>query len=335
MSAPWHVLVPEGVDDPARPSGGNVYDQHLCAGLAAAGVDVRTRAVADAAAALCNVPDGASVVVDGLLATPGLVPHAGRLRLAVLLHMPTWTPDERAVLAAAAVVITTSDWARGRVLAEYGLDPRAVHTARPGTEPAPLADGTPGGGRLLCVGVLAPHKAQDVLVDALAGLRGEWSCDLVGSVDRDHAFAARLRQRIDAHGLAGRVRLAGPQVGAALAAAYAAADVLVLPSRAESYGMVLGEALARGLPAIASAVGGVPEALGTAADGRVPGLLVPPGDEVQLAAALARWLGDASLRAGLRAAARSRRGSLPSWEETVQIVRAAVNVSAGVSRRSL
>ncbi|MFW6034575.1 MAG: glycosyltransferase, partial [bacterium] len=94
------------------------------------------------------------------------------------------------------------------------------------------------------------------------------------------------------------------------------ADVLVLSSRAESYGMVVAEAVAHGLPVIATSVGGVPEALGRAADGRLPGLLVPAGDARALAAAVRDYLTDGSLRAGLRQAAADRRDRLPRWPDT-------------------
>ena len=108
----------------------------------------------------------------------------------------------------------------------------------------------------------------------------------------------------------GRVRFSGPQTEADLARSYAAADVLVLPSRAETYGMVVTEALARGLPVVAAEVGGVPEALGHGADGARPGLLVPPDDPAALRDALRAWLEDADLRGRLRRAARERRASL-------------------------
>ena len=116
------------------------------------------------------------------------------------------------------------------------------------------------------------------------------------------------------------MRFAGPLVGAELDAAYAAADLVVLPSRGETYGMVVTEALARGLPVLATAVGGLPDALGRAPDGGVPGLLVPPGDAAALAGALRRWLTDADLRARLRRSAAARRTGLAGWATTARIV---------------
>ena len=124
----------------------------------------------------------------------------------------------------------------------------------------------------------------------------------------------RRRLEAEAAGVGGRIRFPGVQIGDDLAHAYAAADVLVLASRAETYGMVVTEALARGLPVIATAVGGLPEALGQASDGRRPGLLVPPEDSVALAAALRDWLVDANLRHRLREAARERRSTLSGWD---------------------
>ena len=117
--------------------------------------------------------------------------------------------------------------------------------------------------------------------------------------------------------------------GADLDRSYAAADLLVLASRAETYGMVVTEALARGLPVVAAEVGGVPEALGHGADGMPPGLLVPPGDPAALGAALRAWLGDAELRRRLRRAARERRASLAGWSTTTSIV---AGVLAGAAR---
>ena len=137
----------------------------------------------------------------------------------------------------------------------------------------------------------------------------------MGSLDRDPAFAESLRRRAREDGLAGRVRFPGPLTGADLAQSYGAADLLVLASRAETYGMVVTEALARGLPVVAAEVGGVPEALGHGADGARPGLLVPPDDPAALGAALRAWLGDAGLRRRLRRAARERRESLSRWSD--------------------
>ena len=82
--------------------------------------------------------------------------------------------------------------------------------------------------------------------------------------------------------------------------------------------MTATEALAHGVPVIAAAVGGLPEALGTTADGTRPGQLITPGDPAALAAALGDWLGDECHRRRLRAAARQRRSALCGWEQTAR-----------------
>ncbi len=137
-------------------------------------------------------------------------------------------------------------------------------------------------------------KGHDVLLDALATISDlSWHCVCVGSLDRDPAFVEGLRRRSRDGGLGDRVYFAGPRTGADLDRSYAAADLMVLASRAETYGMVVTEALARGLPVVAAEVGGLTEALGHGADGTRPGLLVPPDDPAALGAALRAWLGDA------------------------------------------
>jgi glycosyltransferase involved in cell wall biosynthesis len=161
--------------------------------------------------------------------------------------------------------------------------------------------------------VLAAHKGQDILLDALAQLTDlSWRCTCVGALDRDPAFVAALQR----HPVATRVEFAGVRIGLELEQAYASADVLVLPSRIEAYGMVVTEALARGLPVIACAVGGVPDTLGRISDDRRPGVLVDADSPGDLAAALRNWLGDAALRAELRTVARSRRSTLAGWAAT-------------------
>jgi glycosyltransferase involved in cell wall biosynthesis len=339
-----HVIVPDGFDDPGQPTGGNIYDRRVCAGLAEAGWEVLVTTVAaaspvpgsgahtDLARAVSAIPDGETVLIDGLIASPAaeqLLPHTGRIRMTVLLHMPLATAidthhdasaerSERSVLPAAAGVIVTSEWTRRQVVTRYAIPACRVHVARPGADRV-AAPARPVRGRLVCVGVLGRHKGQDLLVEALADLADrDWHCVLAGSLDRDPDFVKHLQTRITRLGYDHRVRLSGILTGAALSHAYATADLLVAPSRSETYGMTVTEALAHGVPVIAADVGGLPEALGSTADGTRPGQLIPPGDPAALAAALADWLGDERHRHRLRAAARQRRSTLHGWEQTTR-----------------
>ena len=313
-----HAVLPNDIDDPARPSGGNHYDRRLLTGLAALGWSVHEIPVpggwpapadgelAGLATALGTVPDDAIVLVDGLVGSAApdvLVPESARLRLVLLVHLPLETRGEAAVLAAVRAVVTTSPWTRL---------PVPAHVATPGIDPAPPATPSPAGDRLLCVGAVAAHKGQDRLADALAAVPEPFTCTYVGSLTREPDFVAALRSRLDR-----RIRLAGALTGPDLDAAYAQADLLVSASRGETYGMVATEALARGIPVLAVRVGGLPIALGHAPDGSVPGLLVEPDE---LARALRRWLTDADLRERLRRSAMARRETLTGWDVTARIV---------------
>jgi glycosyltransferase involved in cell wall biosynthesis len=339
-----HVVVPEGFDNPAQPTGGNIYDRRVCAGLAEAGWEVLVATVAaawpvpDSGARaeldriVSAIPDGETVLIDGLIASPTaaqLLPHAGRISMTVLLHMPLATAfdthhdagaerSERSVLRAAAGVVVTSEWTRQQVLTRYEIPPGRVHVARPGADQV-AAPARPIRGHLICVGVLSRHKGQDLLVEALAELGDrDWHCLLAGPLDRDPDFVDHLQTRITRLGYDHRVRLTGVLTGAVLSHAYTTADILVAPSRSETYGMVVTEALAHGLPVIAAAVGGLPEALGSTANGSGPGQLIPPGDPAALAAALGDWLGDEGHRHRLRAAAGERRSTVRGWGQTTQ-----------------
>ncbi len=348
---PLHVVVPEGFDDPARPSGGNHYDLRLSSALSDLGWSVAVRPVAGTwpfggdggcralAATLGSLPDGALVLVDGLVGSglpEPMVPAARRLRLVVLLHMPVGLASvpgsgsrECAVLSAAAAVVTTSEWSRQWLLAAYALDPRRVHVAHPGVAPGPAGvpgAGTGSGGGLLCVGAVCFAKGHDVLVAALARLADlPWRCVCVGSLTRAPTEVATVRRRMETAGVADRVVLAGPRAGPALEASYAAADLLVHASRAETYGMVVTEALARGLPVVATDVGGVAEALGVLPDGRRPGRLVAAEDPDALATALRGWLTDGELRRDLRAVVAERRAGLTGWDLTARRVAAVLD----------
>ncbi|MGC5030815.1 glycosyltransferase family 4 protein [Micromonospora sp. DT229] len=326
-----HVVLPGDIDDPATPSGGNGYDRRVCAGLATAGWSVHEHPVPGSwptpapaeqtrlAELLTTLPEGALVLIDGLVASvvpDVLAAHAGRLRLVPLVHLPRDDDTEARALAGATVIIATSTWTRDRLLHRYALPPSLVHVAAPGVDPAPPVTGSPAGSALLCVAAVAAHKGQDLLVEALAAVADRpWTLTCIGPLHREPDFVDRLRTRIATHRLGDRIRLTGPLTGDRLAAVYAAADLLVHPSRGETYAMVVTEALARGIPVLATEVGGLPDTLGRVA-GERPGMLVPPEQPQALAEALRRWLDDATLRERLRRTAARRRATLDDWTST-------------------
>jgi hypothetical protein len=329
-------VVPEAIADPAMVSGGNVYDLALHDGLTALGWDVRMIAAplgeGEMDTVLSDAPDGALVLVDGLLAASApdaFVRGSGRLVLVVLAHMVAasiTSADERAEAAererrafdAARCIVATSAWTRDELLSEGISRPGRVVVARPGAVASAAATGSPSGGRLLCVGVVAPHKGQDLLLRALAGLdeRFEWTCTFAGSVDLDPQFAGTLKDLAAASGLADRVCFAGVLSRNELEEAYASTDLLVVPSRAESFGMAAAEALAHGIPVLAARVGGVPEAVSNSG----AALLVPPDDPWALRVVLEQWCTDAARRQALKAEAMQAMAGNRTWSETARIV---------------
>jgi glycosyltransferase involved in cell wall biosynthesis len=235
-------------------------------------------------------------------------------------------------LAAARAVVVTSDWTRERLFDTCRLDRTRVHVVHPGVAAAPLATRAADGGRLLCVAAVTAAKGHDLLVTALSRLPRQlaWHCRLVGALDLDPSFTAHVRASLDAAGLTDRVELTGPLTGPALDEVFASSDLLVLPSRRESFGMVITEALARAVPVIVADVGGVREALQDNASGDRPGILVRPDDPSALTDAVHSWLTDEVLRVRLRAAALARRPALPGWDDAAA---ALDRILAGVTPR--
>ncbi len=333
-----HFVVPEGIDDPGRATGGNVFDRHVRDGLAAIGWDVQTWQVdpdADSPAdgVLSRLPAGALALVDGLIAgrSPGAVEAAAdRLRIVVLAHMvsaafpgadPQVVEGEHRALRSARLVIATSQWTRAELARRDVVPPDRVVVANPGSADAPVATGTPAGGALLCVGVVAPHKGQDVLIEALALLDGDadWTCTIAGSLDACPDYADRVATLAAEADIGDRVTLTGALTEDELDRAYQRTDLLVAPSRVESYGMAIADALRRGIPVVASDVGGIPQTVQSRA-----AVLVPPDQPRALTDALRRWMSDPALRERLKDAARRGRASLPHWSDTAERIASAL-----------
>ncbi len=334
-------------------TGGYVYDRRLAAELGHAGWTVEVLAwpasfphpsaadKAAAAASLAALPDGSLVLVDGLAfgALPELAEaEAGRLRLVALVHHPlALEPElppeecrrlkrsERRALAAARAVIATSDTTAEMLIRDYGVAPDRLQVAKPGTDPAPPARGSgrgASGPHILSVGTLTPRKGHDLLIEALARISDlNWTCGIAGSLTRSPETTAALRASIAANRLGERVRLLGEI--ADLDSLYDSADLFVLASRHEGYGMVFAEALQRGLPVVGTTAGAIPEVVPPAA-----GLLVPPNDARSLADALRQAVGDAGTRRRLAAGARAAAETLPRWEQTGRQVSALLRTVA-------
>ena len=323
-------------------TGGSVYNRRVAEALRTQRwcVEVRELAgdfphpdddsVESAARVFGGIPQGRVVVVDGLAASalPGVLEqHATRLRLVMLVHLPIaahvgldeatatrFRQWEARSLATAALVIVTGT-ATLPLLAEYGIATDRVTVVEPGTDAAPPARGTPGGPlHLLSVATLNPGKGHDVLLRALALVPATtWQLTCAGSTTRHPETAARVQALARSLALQDRVRFTGDLSGEALDRAYDAADVFVLATWRETYGMAVAEALARSLPIVSTTTGAIPAMVGEDA-----GLLVQPGDIEALAEALTRVIGDAALRRRLTGGAARARSRLPSWDEAAR-----------------
>jgi glycosyltransferase involved in cell wall biosynthesis len=331
--------------DLATPTGGYAYARRLLAEAGGAGVDLIHLALpggfpvpaagdlADAGRLLRTLPAGHPILIDGLAlgvlpaellrALPGPVvalchhplalesgvsaAEAGRLR-----------ESERVALAECAHVIATSSTTAGTLVADYAVPEAHVTVACPGTDPAPRAVASGGDGTtILSVGSLTPRKGHDVLIAALAGLGDlDWHLTIAGPSDRDAGYGREIAGLIAEAGLQDRVELAGALDAEALAGAYAGADLFVLASRYEGFGMAYTEAMACGLPVVGCAAGAVPEATRGAAH------LVPPGEVEVLRGALRKMIGDRAACARLAEDCWQAAQGFVRWPESAAVVSA-------------
>ena len=340
---PWHLVIPGSIH---QRTGGYLYDAHMMRELREQGREIQLHQLPGrfpagdpvARAALSSVlgtlPRGSRVLVDGL-ALGGLpreaALHGERVRMVALVHHPLADESglpghlrvrlhatEREALRCCRGVVVTSPFTGERVRT-LGVPPERIQVAPPGTAPAPPAPApsqAPAFGgeehappHLLCVGSLAPRKGQDVLVEAMAALRDyDWILTMAGSLSRNPSFARMLAERIREIGLGKRIRMAGEVDDAVLEDLYRQSSLLVVPSRYEGYGMVVSEALVRGIPVVATDGGALTHTVPSGA-----GVLVPAGDPQALGSALR----------GLLESRRSRRdeaGSAP-WRRIVSEAR--------------
>jgi glycosyltransferase involved in cell wall biosynthesis len=324
--------------DLGTPTGGYTYDRRIVAELPALGwqPDVinlgegfpcptaHTRA--RACARLSVLPHGRPLVIDGLAF--GALPDAAeglraRHPLVALVHHPlalesglgaaesaALRASERAALACARHVVATSAKVARLLMDDYGVAPDGMSVVQPGTDrvpPRPRNENSVV--RLLAVGSLIPRKGYDVLVAALARLTHlPWRLTVVGDCGRSQQTARQVRADIARFALADRIAVLGTVGAGELAPLYASADLFVLPSRFEGYGMAYAEALAHGVPVVGTTAGAIPATVPANA-----GVLVPPDDVEALAAALQRLIANAGERDRLAAGARA--AAFPSWRE--------------------
>lgn len=335
-------LVIAAPGDPATPTGGYRYDARVLAELRSRGhmanalilpedFPFPSQASIDATFEnLAAVPAETTLVVDGLAygALPAERIAALGRPVVALVHHPLaletgLTPEqairldasERAALAAAALVVTPSAATKAMLIEGYGVPKEKIRIAEPGVDPAQRARGGEGAPVLLTVAAVTPRKNQIALARALGLLTDlDWRWRLVGSLVRDRPYVDALRSEIAALGLSDRVELAGEVDDRALSDAFDRADLFVLPSKLEGYGMAYAEALAHALPVVAGRC--------EASAAIVPekgGALVDPDDVESLAAELRRLVGDGDARERASRHARAAGARLPRWFQCADV----------------
>lgn len=336
--------IPGDID---APTGGYGYDRRLLREWREAGIEARHLAlpgsfpfpVAEDLTATeqllaATAPDDI-LLVDGLAygAFPEALAARFADRLVALVHHPLaletgHSPEvaealrrsETRALHHARAVVASSPTTRLTLAAEFDVPAGKIAVAIPGTDPAPRAKGSDCGCgealHMLAVGSLIPRKSYGTLIEALASIADRpWTLTIAGSPDHAPATAVELRDGITRAGLAERILLTGGVGADKLAQLYDEADLFVMSSLYEGYGMVLTEALARGLPIVTTLSGAGAEALTDAA-----ALKVPTGDAAALAKALARLIDAPTERRERADAAWAAAGDLPRWGETARIV---------------
>ncbi len=335
-------------------TGGYIYDRRIAGALRSLGWSIEIReldasfprptpaALAHAMRVLGDIPPGTRVIVDSLAlgAMPDvIVAQAARLRLAALMHLPlaadvsagpenaahVETDEGRALAAVRAVVVTGT--ATRTLLSRYQLPAHRIIVVEPGTDRVPLARG-PGGGPVQVLSVAAVHrgKGHERLLTALSTVpHPQWRLVCAGSVTRDPDTVERVMTMMTRLGLQDQVSFLGDLSASDLNGHYDRAELFVSPSRQETYGMAVADALARGLPVVATATGAIPDLVGSEA-----GLVVPVDDTAALSDALSRVIGDADVRTRLAAGARRVRDRLPTWDDAAVRMDAALT-SLGTS----
>jgi glycosyltransferase involved in cell wall biosynthesis len=337
---PLALLIPGPLD---QLTGGYLFARRVVEGLRTLGrtvivaelagryPDADEIARAAATAALARLPAGSTAVIDGL-ALPAfadcLAREARRLRLIGFIHHPLsletglsatkvqdYAEIEARLWPLLRGILCPSAHTAKAVIAT-GVAAQRVAITMPGTARPDIATARSAAGplRLLAVGTITPRKGHLLLIEALAELRDfAWRLTCIGSLERDRTAAAALRGAIAAYNLGDRVALDGECRPEHLSAAYRDADLFVLPSYEEGYGMVYAEALAHGLPIIATTAGAIPDTVPATAS-----LLVPPGDVAALRDALRLMFTDTKFRARLAAGAVVAGSALPDWPTAVR-----------------
>jgi len=339
--------IPGDID---TPTGGYIYDRRIIEGLRALGWQVDLIGLGDgfpfpdevalssARQALSKVAPECPVLIDGLAL--GVMPEiAAQLaqthQLIALVHHPlaleaglspeqacAFRISETDALSHVSQVIVTSPATARTLVAEFEVHASQVHVVLPGTDRAKFSnldrdqpsEVSQRDLRLLSVGSITPRKGFDVLVAALASVKDlPWVLTIAGDRTRDVTVPVQLERDLARFALHDRVRMLGAVSAEVLETLYLDADVFVLASHYEGYGMAFAEALAHGLPVIATTGGAIPETVPSSA-----GILVKPGNISEFAEAMRLMITDETLRRTLSKGAMAAAQNQPDWRQSAE-----------------
>jgi glycosyltransferase involved in cell wall biosynthesis len=325
-------------------TGGYAYDREVIAHLTDRGVTMHHIALPssfpfptdederESALLLNAIPKHIPLLIDGLAYggfSQSLLDTLKQRCVVALVHHPLCAEtgldvntaqrlktSEKRALDAAGHIIVTSDATRNGVIHDFEIAPSRITVAEPGVKRVAFTTIRTPAQQLLAVGTVIPRKGYDVLIEALHALREvPWTLDIVGATDRCPHTYTQLQNRVEALGLSSRIFFKGVLTPEQVEEAYQTADVFILASHLEGYGMVLTEALAHGLPVISTRTG-------AATDPRYAETLqlVDSGDVAGLRDAICLFLRDDETC--VRAAEKSRRIAthLPTWEDTAEVI---------------
>lgn len=318
-------------------TGGNLYNKHMAEGLEHMGYSVnifgtdwnwkiQSELEKISRYHFEKLVQRSCILVDSLVLASlhNVIPEfADRLTFIGLIHLPTsfnihnahktLADEELQALQYMSRVIVTGQFSYD-LLWQAGLNRSAICLVEPGTDDFPRKSHykrVPS--NLLCIANFSPLKAQHVLVRSLHGLtEWEWTLHLYGDTDHDREYSASVISLVKKLCLEDRVILHGIVERDEISAVFLDADLFIMPSLFETYGMALTESLAHGIPVVTTRGGNIPS---TVPEGM--GILTEPGNEEQLASAIRSLIEDPAKYSSLCRAASGYYLRVRSWEQAV------------------
>jgi glycosyltransferase involved in cell wall biosynthesis len=319
-------------------TGGHLYNMHIINGLKNKNYSVSLQAAGgkwdnkEGIDKMCRlylqkIPWGSCIIIDSLIlaSLTNLVRKSmDRFKFLGLIHLPVsydiktgihgkLSEDELGALNHMHRLVVTGGFTFD-LLCNAGIDPRKITIIQPGTDQFPRkAQYARVPSNLLCIANYSALKAQDVLIRALSRLKTRnWTLHLYGDTDRDPEYTSFLRSLILYLGLESRIIVHRIVERQNISKVFLEADLFILPSLFESYGMVLSESLAHGIPVISTLAGNirntVPEGMG---------ILIEPGNEAELADSISSLFDSPEKYSALCTASSSYYKQSRSWEQAV------------------